>query len=176
MAKTKHFFIAILALISLAGQSQEVPAAKSVISDLGMKIPVYDFENFEKLLNTNDDSIYIVNFWATWCAPCVKELPYFDGLAQTIDGRNVKVILVSLDMIKDARTKLPAFVRRKKIKSQVIVLHEPDADAWISKVDKNWSGAIPATLIFSANSRKFFEQSFTQQSLNETINLFINSN
>lgn len=64
------------------------------------QITVYEkFEDFEKSIIIEDDNVYVINFWATWCAPCIKELPYFEKLHT--DNPKVKVILVSLDSLKD---------------------------------------------------------------------------
>lgn len=137
-----------------------------VIEKEGIQIPVYDFESIEPLLAKNDCSdLHIINFWATWCKPCVAELPYFEKLKE--DG--VKVTLVSLDMPKLVESKLIPFLKERKLKSEVVLLDDPDANNWIPKVDENWSGAIPATLILKKDKQKFYEKSFTYQTLTQSI-------
>lgn len=135
---------------------------------------VFDkFDDFEKAIIKNDDKIYVVNFWATWCAPCVKELPHFEKLYQ--QNKNVTVILVSLDSKKDIEKKLIPFIKRKKIAAQVVSLNDKDYNTWLPKIDRDWSGSIPATFIFSGNQKLFAERefdSFTQ--LNDYVNTFIN--
>jgi len=84
------------------------------------------------------------------------------------------VILVSLDLTTQKESKLIPFVIENKLQSTVIHLDEPDADAWISKVSANWSGAIPATIIRDKNKKTFYEQSFNYQQLVEAINIFKN--
>lgn len=123
-------------------------------------IPVYDFKTFEPLLHINNDTTYIVNFWATWCKPCVAELPYFEQLHETYKNEKVKVLLVSLDFSTQIEKKLIPFMEKRQLKSEVVVLDDPDANGWIDKVDPKWSGAIPATIIFKGDKRGFFEQSF----------------
>lgn len=135
-------------------------------------IPVYNFDELEPLLNRKDDKTYIINFWATWCAPCIKELPYFEKINQEGKANNRKVILVSLDMPSMWKSKLIPFIRNKDIKSEVVVLDDPDQNSWIPKINKNWSGAIPATLIYNRNKRKFYEQTFTYESLNKELSEF----
>lgn len=131
------------------------------------------FDDFEKAIIKNDDNVYVVNFWATWCAPCVKELPYFEKLH--LENKKVKVILVSLDSKKDIGKKLKAFLLRKKITAQVIALTDKDYNSWLDKIDKGWSGSIPATYIFSGNQKLFAEhefESFTE--LSNYVNSFTN--
>ena len=145
-----------------------------VQTSIGQEIAVYDkFEDFEKIILKSDDKIYVINFWATWCAPCVKELPYFEKLHQ--ENKNVTVILVSLDSKKDIEKKLIPFIKRKKISAQVISLNDKDYNTWLPMIDGNWSGSIPATFIFSGNQKLFAEHEFENYTeLNDYVNSFIN--
>jgi len=137
-----------------------------------MDLEVYDFYGCKKFLNKKDDKVYIINFWATWCAPCVKELPYFEEINQVYQNKNVEVILVSLDFPHLYDSKLKPFIKEKNLKSKVIALDDTDMNTWIPQIDKNWSGSIPATIIYNKNDSKFFEQSFTYEGLeNEIIKL-----
>ncbi|WP_257018500.1 TlpA disulfide reductase family protein [Winogradskyella pacifica] len=126
--------------------------------DLNEDIPVYDFNQFEPLIYTESDKTYLVNFWAMWCAPCVKELPYIEQFAA--QNPDVEVILVSLDFPKDIETKLKPFLKEKNISSKVVLLDDPDSNTWIDKIDPNWSGAIPFTIMFNKDERLFYERSF----------------
>ncbi|UCD60805.1 MAG: redoxin domain-containing protein [Flavobacteriaceae bacterium] len=135
-------------------------------------IPVYNFDDLETLLNRKDDKIYIINFWATWCAPCIKELPYFEKINRQGEDNNWKVILVSLDMPSMWKSKLIPFIRNKGLQSEVVILDDPDQNSWIPKIDKSWSGAIPATLIYNRTKRKFYEQTFTYEMLNKELREF----
>lgn len=129
------------------------------------KIPVVDFEAFEPYLHRNSDTTYVVNFWATWCKPCVKELPAFEKLNETYANDKVKVLLVSLDFIKHFETKLIPFIKQHELQSSVILLNDPRSNRWIDKVSEAWSGAIPATVIYRGNKRTFYERSFTYEEL-----------
>ncbi|WP_046758634.1 TlpA family protein disulfide reductase [Kordia jejudonensis] len=135
------------------------------------EIPVLNFEEFEKYLQIEDDNIHVVNFWATWCAPCVKELPYFEAVNEEYKDKNVKVLLVSLDF---NLKKLNTFLAKNELKSEKVLLDDPDQNAWIPKVSKDWSGAIPATVIYGKGKRKFYEHSFTKAELESELRNFIN--
>lgn len=137
-------------------------------------LTVYNFNELEPLLNIKDDKIYVINFWATWCAPCIKELPYFETLNKEYKSKNVEVILVSLDFPKQYDTKLKPFIVKHKLESKIVVLDDVDSNTWIPKVDKDWSGAIPATIIYNKNKRAFYEKSFDLEELKIEVNKFLN--
>lgn len=139
-----------------------------------LSFPVYNFQQLEELLLIEDEAIHIVNFWATWCAPCIKELPYFEALAEKYKADNVTLLLVSLDFPRQYETKLMPFIKEKQLKAQVVALNDLDMNTWIPAIDSTWSGAIPATLIYSKDQRKFYEQSFNYESLEAEIKTFLN--
>lgn len=132
-------------------------------SGLSSQIKVYDrFEEFEaEILNReNADTIYVLNFWATWCKPCVEELPFFEQLQSSYKGIPIKVILVSLDMKSKFETSLIPFVQNKKIKSLVVLLADSKTNRWIDKISPEWSGALPATLFIFNKQKLFYEKSY----------------
>lgn len=133
----------------------------SMMSAGQSNVKVYDtFSEFEALLDRNDGKTYVINFWATWCKPCVAELPHFEALNAKYADKNVEVILVSLDFKKHLDTKLYPFITKNKIGSKVVVLADSKQQVWIDKVDPSWSGTIPATLIYNSKNRLFAEQEF----------------
>lgn len=138
-------------------------------------IPIYNFESLKPLLNTNSDKVHIANFWAMWCAPCVKELPILKEYEA--NNPNVEILLVSLDFPENIETKLKPFLKKKGITSKVVLLDDPDANSWIDKIDPNWSGAIPFTIIFNNKNRSYHERAFANlQDLENEINKTIKDN
>ena len=138
------------------------------------KITIFDkYAELEKTVLSDENTIYVVNFWATWCAPCVKELPYFKKL--NTENKRVKVVLVSLDFKSQYEAKLLPFLIKKSINSEVVLLTDKDYNSWLPKVDKEWSGSIPATLIIKNGNRVFAERIFSSyEELNEYVNNIIN--
>ena len=127
-------------------------------------------EGLQQMIQNEKEQVQVVNFWATWCAPCIKELPLLEKL--NADRKDVRVRLVSMDMDLDPDPeKVRKFVARKKIVSQVLILDERNPNQWIDKVDKNWSGALPATLVVNnkTGKRKFVERELHEGELESLI-------
>ena len=127
--------------------------------------------DLDKRLAKGNDTTYIINFWATWCGPCVEELPHFEKVNKEVAKQPIKVILVSLDFKSKLKTAVIPFVVKNKLSSEVYVINEPDQQLFIEKVDKNWSGAIPATLFVNTNKKikQFYEKEFSYNELIETL-------
>ncbi len=124
-------------------------------------IPIYNkFEGLEPLFGFDNDTTYVVNFWATWCKPCIKELPYFEEFNSKHENEKVKVVLVSLDFPKQVESNLVPFVRKKQLQSKVVVLLDGKYNDWIDKVSPNWSGAIPATYIYKGAQNRLMGEPF----------------
>jgi thiol-disulfide isomerase/thioredoxin len=139
------------------------------IDVVGQKATVIKFDQLQKILDSKSDKIQVINFWATWCAPCIKELPLLEKLNAAND-LNAKITLINLDYA-DNLEKVNEFITRKNLRSQVLLLDEIDYNSWIDKVDKSWSGAIPATLILNPQSgkRKFVEKELKEGQLEELV-------
>lgn len=145
----------------------------TITSDYNLE--VYNFNEFESFLQKKDNKTYVVNFWATWCAPCVKELPYFEKLNQLYKDKGVDVLLVSLDFPRQYEKKLIPFIQKKNLQSKIIALNDTKMNDWIPKVDEDWTGAIPATVIYNSKQRRFFEKSFTYKELEDELNKILNN-
>ncbi len=125
----------------------------------------------QQLLSQRSDTTYVVNFWATWCKPCVAEIPSFQKIHQHYAQQKIRVVLVSVDFAKEFRTRVVPFAQKMNIESLVLLLNEPDANAWINKIDPGWSGAVPATLIFNnrLGRRTFSESLLTYADIEQKI-------
>jgi thiol-disulfide isomerase/thioredoxin len=135
------------------------------------KAEIIRLSDLQKIIDTPSENIQIINFWATWCGPCIKELPLFEKLTQE-NRPNVKVTLVSMDMDLDSNPeKVYRFITRKKIQSEVLLLNEKNPNEWIGKIEKQWSGALPATIVINQKTgqRKFVEKELHEGDLEKLI-------
>lgn len=136
-----------ICLFSITGHSQV--NTKSV--------QIFEQEKLLELINLNDDTVRLFNFWATWCRPCVKELPYLEEFGHSMADSSFRQYLVSLDFREDIDKKLIPFIQKKELKSQVIVFDAGNPNDWIDLISPEWSGTIPATLIVYHGKKNFFE-------------------
>jgi len=155
MLKAHTLFFAAILAINLSASAQ----AKMVkLADL------------QKVMNDPAKEIKVINFWATWCAPCIKELPLFEKLNQ--ERKDISVTLVSMDMDLDPNPeKVHKFVARKKLTSSVLILDETNPNSYIDKIEKEWSGALPATIVINSKTgkRKFVERELHDGELEKLI-------
>ena len=136
-------------------------------------IEVVDFEGMYSKIDLSVDKTYVINFWATWCAPCVKELPYFEEVNKQSKDNNTEVILVSLDFPSQIESKLKPYLKKNKIKSKVILLDDSKINTWVPKVSERWDGGIPATLIVNSSNYNFYPKPFEKEELFNEINKVI---
>ncbi|MCH7413065.1 TlpA family protein disulfide reductase [Belliella sp. R4-6] len=128
---------------------------------------IISFEEFEGMMNRSSKKIRVYNFWATWCAPCVKEMPYFEKTASEDD--ELELYFISMD---DGRKpeRVTSFIDKRNVTHPVYLLNDVDYDKWIDKVNPEWSGAIPATLFIKPNGEKYFhEGEVTEEELKKLI-------
>lgn len=144
-----------------------VEAGAQNISDI-------DREGIIGLTQRDSDTTYVINFWATWCSPCVKEIAFFEELHRTYTRDKVQVILVSLDFPNQLDRRVVPFLKEKEITAPVRLVTELDYNSWINQVDPAWSGALPATLILKNSKRLFLEKELTKSELFEYVKQILN--
>ncbi len=127
----------------------------------GQQARIVKFEDLAKMMSQTNDTTYIFNFFATWCAPCVEEFPVFQRFSARYAGKNEKLIFVSLDFKKDFEKRLLPFLKKNHVRNEVVLLDETDYNSWIDRVDTNWDGNLPATLVI--NNGKHFRQMFAKE-------------
>ncbi|MBF4491297.1 redoxin domain-containing protein [Flavobacterium sp. MR2016-29] len=137
-------------------------------SSYSQNVKLINVDQLYERIKNGKDSTYVVNFWATWCAPCIKELPHFEKLKSEFKTEKLAVLLVSVDFKSKLSTSVIPFVKRKNLKNEVFLLNESSPQEYIDRIDPSWSGSIPATIFIKGDKRKFVETEFTyEQLLNE---------
>jgi len=138
---------------------------------VAQKARIVKLPELQRVISQATHDVHIINFWATWCAPCVKELPFFENL--TRERKNdIKVTLVSLDLDLDPNPeKVYKFIARKNLQSEVLLLDEQDPNSWIDRIDPQWNGALPATIILNGRTGKriFIGRSLEEGELEQYI-------
>lgn len=135
------------------------------------QVRVISFETLEKLIHKPNDTTYIVNFFASWCAPCVKELPEFVQFAKDHKDEKMSLLFVSLDFKKDYKKNLVPLSKKLNLGENVYLLDESNANNWINRLNKQWGGDIPATFFINSKRQfsKCYAQSFTSDLLFQTL-------
>jgi thiol-disulfide isomerase/thioredoxin len=152
------FLISIIILVVCSGATYP-----------GGRVPAISLQQLQSSTQQQNDTLYIVNFWATWCRPCVAELPYFEKAASTYANKKLKILLVSVDGLREQR-KVEAFVNARKSEASFVLLSEQRPNEWINAVDSSWTGAIPATVFYRQGQKLLFlEQEITEQELDSLI-------
>ncbi len=160
MMKTLFLFFAAIVIVNIS--IAETPDEKN-------NIPVMDFDTFAPRLEQDDGRIHVINFWATWCAPCVREIPAFEQLYENFKEEGVHVLLVSLDDPRHMDNRVIPFVERMALESEVLLLDDTNSNRWIPLVSEEWSGAIPATVIYGRGFSDFYEREFKYEELEAII-------
>ncbi len=154
------FFIALMFFSYAQTNAQEIPKWKLTDLQAAMK---------------NAEKPTIFNFWATFCKPCIEEMPYFQELVKKYDSAGVQLILVNLDVQQAYPAKIKKFATKQNITAPIVFLDETNADLFCPAVDSSWSGAIPASLFVNNKTgyRKFFEEQLSKPQLEKEILLLI---
>ncbi len=120
---------------------------------------IYTLEQFQQRILQENDTVYVVNFWATWCGPCVKEMPHFKELSEDLKNKPVKFILMSLDAQANLQ-QVNAFLQKKKITIETHLFAAGDPNVWINQLEPSWEGSIPATFLYQNGRKLSFKESY----------------
>ena len=123
----------------------------------GQKVEIIDLQTYQSLVSKENDSLYVVNFWATWCVPCVKELPDFLEVEKELIDEKLRFIFISLNHKKEFN-KTEVFVKRLGMSFPTYLMDAGNPNDWIDAVEKEWSGSIPFTIFYYKGKNVFFRE------------------
>ena len=151
---------ALLSLLVLAACDTPTPAAPiSTLLAPATAPRVYDrYADLSDLFAQRNDTTYLINFWATWCKPCLEELPLLQELAAETTGP-LRVILVSLDTEPAAIARIPDYLGKQAIDLPTVVLTDEN-QAWKTALDEHWDGTLPTTFIYRNELRYIYRRNF----------------
>lgn len=107
-----------------------------------------DDATLKQLLKPNGKPL-LVNFWATWCGPCREEFPDLVKIDSEYRGR-IDFITISLDFAEEIDSAVPKFLSEMKAEMPTYLLVSADENAIISSIAKDWTGALPSTILYNA--------------------------
>lgn len=140
------------------------------------KVSVLKYEDLEQKIKGEHHKTLVINFWATTCAPCVKELPHFMEVNNKNMGNSkYKMLLVSLDRVKDL-PKVLKFIKDKNLTAEVVLLDDVKRmNTWIPRFEKDWQGEMPVTLFYQNGEKKYFHNGeMSKNELEETLKKYLN--
>jgi len=126
-------------------------------------------------INSSESDVTVVNFWATWCLPCVEEFPDFVQFGKDFEAKGVEVVFVSADT-EDNMPGVVSFLRGQNVPWHSYLKTGRDND-FIPKFSENWSGGLPATFIYSKDKGlvEFWEGASNYAELERKVNSILNS-
>lgn len=113
-----------------------------------------EYSEIQTRLDSDTNVLWIVNFWATSCPPCLKEMPHFNEI-EAEKNDDIKILLVSLDRAKDLEPRVYDFVEKFNITPEVVLLEDQNYSSWTDDVDPSWYGALPATMMIKGSKKNF---------------------
>ncbi|MDP9046962.1 MAG: TlpA family protein disulfide reductase [Bacteroidota bacterium] len=128
------------------------------------QVKLITVSQLENRIKQGKDTTYVINFWATWCKPCVKELPEFEKFKMSVKSNPFKILLVSTDLKSKLESGVKPFVKAHQLTGEVYLLNEAP-NSYYEKISADWSGALPGTLIIKNGKKKFHEAAYTYEEL-----------
>ena len=152
----KTIFIVAFLFLAAGIKAQQVKSIK--ITDLQKTIK-------------ESKSPLIVNFWATFCVPCIQEIPYFQEMTEKYKAQGVSLLLVSLDLKEAYPSKIISTAGKLKFTAPIVWLNETNADYFCPKIDTSWTGGMPSSLFVNnaTGYHKFFEDQLSKEKLDKEI-------
>lgn len=130
-----------------------------------------DFEKIEKLANLSSDTVYVTNYWATWCPPCVQEIPDFVELQQEYKNKTVKFTFVSVDDANNLESEVIPFVKKNKMEN-VYMMPAQELKKFNS-FNPELTQAIPVTIIQKGKNKEGFLGSHSKEFLTKKIEEYL---
>jgi thiol-disulfide isomerase/thioredoxin len=134
----------------LAGLAATLPLSR--LRGSGVLSPV-DEQAFGSIVTAHRDRILLVDFWATWCAPCREEFPRLVSLYSTYRDRGLSFVAISCDE-PEQEANAAAFLKQQAAPGPFYIKRARSDDQFIDSIDPEWSGALPALFLFDRAGRK----------------------
>jgi thiol-disulfide isomerase/thioredoxin len=104
-------------------------------------------------IDAEKGNVVVMNFWATWCPPCVQEMPEFAKFWHEHEGKGVKFFSVSADYAGSKDEVVAPFMNSYEIPFPVRIMAVDNPDELTKVLELDWDGALPATFIYGPDSK-----------------------
>ena len=150
-------------------------SCKSKVTDKNATIEILEqFSELQSIIDSEKDTLLVLNFWSTYCPPCIKEMPLFNKLESEFKNKKIRILLISLDDVTQLESRIYPFVKKHGIVQEVMILKDQNYSKWTEKIDESWYGALPATLIIKGKKRDFrFESYETYEALKSDVDAIL---
>ncbi len=112
-----------------------------------------DEASYPKTLAALKGKTVLVNFWATWCEPCRKEMPELAKLTSALAAKGFALVTISADEPEDEKAALE-FLKKAGISGPAYLKRAKNDDQFINSIDPKWSGALPALVLYDKTGKK----------------------
>jgi thiol-disulfide isomerase/thioredoxin len=151
LMRLKFIFLRIFFIIFLVSFifTTEILAQSGISS----KVKIIDVSDLKLILEAGKGSPILINVWATWCEPCREEFPDLVDLS-AIYKEDIRFISISVDDFSDLEVKVVPFLKNQNVQFESYLLKVVEPEDFINLLDKDWSGAVPATFIYDKNGNQ----------------------
>jgi thiol-disulfide isomerase/thioredoxin len=114
--------------------------------------------DFAKFKDSAKGKVLVLNFWATWCGPCVAEFPEFVALDAKYRDKGVKFVGISADDADDVQPKVIPFIKKHQVKFDILQQNAEDSEAMLNQITKDWDGVIPVTVVYDKQGNQTYSR------------------
>lgn len=140
-------------------------------------VKVINTDELKKIVAERNGNILFINIWATWCVPCIEEFPDIVKLYKNYNNNGIDFLSLSVDLVSEKESKVIPFLQKHNAEFSTYIIDEKKSEEVINFINKEWSGAVPVTIIYNENGEQtaFLEglQSYEsfKNALEKTMNL-----
>ncbi len=116
-------------------------------------MPLNKVDDVKALMDASKGKVVLLNFWATWCKPCIKEFPELVKLYNNYKDKGFTIVFISADVPEEIKTKVVPFLKTQGVDFLTYYNGFDNPEDLINFIDKNWQGAIPSTYIYDKDGK-----------------------
>ena len=116
------------------------------------KLSPVDEAGYRAILKSNTGTVLLVDFWATWCAPCRQEMPLLSRLESRLKDKRFRLVTISADEPEQEPAAVE-FLKKSGVTGAAYLRRAKDDDKFINSVDAKWSGALPALFLYDRQGK-----------------------